>query len=64
MRYRGAGGVEVIERGEIEVREPGHGEVTVEIAAAGLNRADVLQRRGFFPAPLGHNQVDADPDLA
>jgi putative PIG3 family NAD(P)H quinone oxidoreductase len=53
MRYRGAGGVEVIERGEIEVREPGHGEVTVEVAAAGLNRADVLQRRGFYPAPPG-----------
>ena len=53
MRYRGAGGVEVIERGEIEVREPGHGEVTVEVVAAGLNRADVLQRRGFYPAPPG-----------
>jgi putative PIG3 family NAD(P)H quinone oxidoreductase len=53
MRYRAAGGAEVIEVGEVEVREPGHGEVTVEIVAAGLNRADVLQRRGFYPAPPG-----------
>jgi len=53
MRYRGAGGVEVIERGETEIREPGHGEVQVEIAAAGLNRADVLQRKGHYPAPQG-----------
>ena len=29
------------------------GEVRVEIEAAGLNRADVLQRRGFYPAPKG-----------
>jgi NADPH:quinone reductase len=58
MRYRGAGGVEVIEAGELEVREPGHGEVMVEIAAAGLNRADVIQRRGFYPAPAG-----APPDV-
>lgn len=53
IRYRGAGGPEVIELGEIDVRDPGPGEVTVEIAAAGLNRADVLQRRGLYPAPPG-----------
>lgn len=58
MRYRAAGGAEVIEAGEVEVREPGPGEVTVEIAAAGLNRADVLQRKGFYPAPAG-----APPDV-
>jgi NADPH:quinone reductase len=58
MRYRGAGGVEVIEPGELEVRDPGAGEVQVEIAAAGLNRADLLQRRGAYPAPAG-----APPDV-
>lgn len=58
MRYRGPGGVEVIEDGELEIREPGYGEVMVEIAAAGLNRADVIQRRGFYPAPPG-----APPDV-
>jgi len=58
MRYRGAGGVEVIEAGELEVRDPGYGEVQVEIAAAGLNRADVIQRRGMYPAPPG-----APPDV-
>jgi NADPH2:quinone reductase len=53
IRYRGAGGTEVIELSELDVREPGAGEVTVEVAAAGLNRADVLQRRGMYPAPTG-----------
>jgi putative PIG3 family NAD(P)H quinone oxidoreductase len=53
IRYRGAGGVEVIEPGELEVRDPGAGEVQVEICAAALNRADLLQRRGMYPAPPG-----------
>jgi NADPH:quinone reductase len=47
------GGPEVLAMGELEVREPGVDEVLVEVAAAGLNRADVLQRRGFYPAPPG-----------
>lgn len=58
IRFRAAGGPEVIAPGTIEVREPGHGEVQVEIAAAGVNRADILQRRGFYPAPPG-----APPDV-
>jgi NADPH:quinone reductase len=32
---------------------PGPGEVLVAIKAAGLNAADLLQRRGFYPAPPG-----------
>jgi len=51
--FRGAGGAEVIGLGETEVADPGPGEVQIEIAAAGVNRADVLQRRGFYPAPPG-----------
>ena len=44
----------------VDVERPvaGAGEVLVEIAAAGLNRADCLQRRGFYPAPPG-----APPDI-
>jgi NADPH:quinone reductase len=33
------------------VPEPGRGEVLIAVAAAGLNRADTLQRRGFYPSP-------------
>ncbi|MGB8330340.1 MAG: NAD(P)H-quinone oxidoreductase [Polyangiales bacterium] len=53
IRIRESGGPEVLELGEIEVSNPGPSEVLVEVAAAGLNRADCLQRRGFYPAPLG-----------
>jgi hypothetical protein len=29
-------------------------EVLVEVAAAGINRADLLQRRGLYPSPRGY----------
>lgn len=35
------------------MRDPGPTEVLVEVAAAGLNRADCLQRKGVYPAPPG-----------
>jgi putative PIG3 family NAD(P)H quinone oxidoreductase len=49
----GKGDVDVLRIGTLQVREPGTAEVLVEIKAAGLNRADTLQRRGFYPAPPG-----------
>jgi putative PIG3 family NAD(P)H quinone oxidoreductase len=51
--FTGAGGVEVIALGTTLVRDPGPGEIQVEVAAVGLNRADVLQRKGLYPAPPG-----------
>lgn len=51
--YSGAGDASVITLGERDVRAPGPGEIRVRVAAAGLNRADVLQRKGFYPAPPG-----------
>ena len=53
IRIREPGGPEVLEVGEIELPTPGSSQVMVEVAAAGLNRADCLQRRGFYPAPPG-----------
>jgi len=50
---RGAGEVDVLEVADVERPVAGAGEVVVEVAAAGLNRADCLQRRGLYPAPPG-----------
>lgn len=50
---REPGGPEVLSLGTIEVRQPGPGEILVSVAAVGLNRADLLQRRGLYPAPQG-----------
>lgn len=47
------GGPEVLEVGEVSEPVPGEREVLIEVHAAGLNRADLLQRRGAYPAPPG-----------
>jgi putative PIG3 family NAD(P)H quinone oxidoreductase len=53
VHIKAPGGPEVLELGELSIRDPGPGEVLVAIKAAGLNRADCLQRRGVYPAPPG-----------
>jgi NADPH:quinone reductase-like Zn-dependent oxidoreductase len=50
---RGSGGPDVLELREIPRPEPGRGEVRVRVASSGLNRADLLQRMGRYPAPPG-----------
>lgn len=45
------GGPEVLRLVERPTPEPGRGEVVVAVRAAALNRADLIQRRGFYPAP-------------
>lgn len=53
----GVGGPEVLTVGELPDPEPGPGEVVLAVAAAGLNRADLLQRQGFYPPPPGASDV-------
>src|SRR6187397_437200 len=36
---------------------PGKGELLVKVAAAGVNRPDVLQRRGLYPPPPGASDI-------
>jgi len=52
-----AGGPEVLELVDRPVPTPGAGEVLIRVAAAGVNRPDVLQRRGFYPPPAGAPSV-------
>jgi putative PIG3 family NAD(P)H quinone oxidoreductase len=47
------GGPEVLEELDRPLPEPGLGQVRVRIRASALNRADILQRKGGYPAPLG-----------
>ncbi len=46
----GDGNLVVVDR---PIPEPGPGEVRIRVHAAGLNRADLLQRAGLYPAPPG-----------
>ena len=47
------GGPEVFRIQEIEEPTPGPAEVLVDVRATALNRADLLQRRGRYPGPVG-----------
>jgi putative PIG3 family NAD(P)H quinone oxidoreductase len=49
----GKGGPEVLEVRDVPTPEPQGSEVLVRVHAAGLNRADLLQCKGVYPAPAG-----------
>ena len=51
--YTGAGGPEVISLTEVEALAVAAGHVGVRVRAVGLNRADIIQRKGGYPAPPG-----------
>ena len=47
------GGPEVLRPARRPVPRPAGGEILIRVVAAGVNRPDVLQRRGLYPAPPG-----------
>ncbi len=47
------GGPEVLTVADLDDPVPGRGEVLIEVAAAGVNRADLHQRAGSYPPPPG-----------
>ncbi|MDQ0239207.1 NAD(P)H-quinone oxidoreductase [Arthrobacter bambusae] len=51
------GGPKVLEIRDVPAPVPGPGEVLIDVVAAGLNRADVQQRRGFYPPPPGASDI-------
>ena len=52
-----AGGPEVLQPVTRPLPVPAAGEVLIKVAAAGVNRPDVLQRRGMYPPPPGAPSV-------
>ena len=51
------GGPEVLQPRRVPLPQPGPGQVLVKVRAAGVNRPDVLQRRGLYPMPPGVTPV-------
>ncbi len=51
------GGPEVLVPGKRPVPEPGHDEILIKVAAAGVNRPDVLQRLGGYAPPPGASDI-------
>lgn len=62
--FAAKGGPEVIEVRELPDPRPARGEVLVRVRAAGVNRADLLQRRGLYPPPAGLREEVPGLELA
>jgi NADPH:quinone reductase-like Zn-dependent oxidoreductase len=57
VRITEAGGPEVLSLQDEPRPEPQTGEVLVRVAAAGVNRPDIQQRRGLYPPPPGASEI-------
>jgi putative PIG3 family NAD(P)H quinone oxidoreductase len=57
IEIKSAGGPEMLVPATRRVPEPKAGEVLIRIAAAGVNRADCLQRMGRYPMPTGASDI-------
>ena len=57
IAINGKGGPEVLVPEQRPVPAPGAGQVLIKVEAAGVNRPDVLQRQGLYPAPKGHSEI-------
>jgi putative PIG3 family NAD(P)H quinone oxidoreductase len=51
------GDAAMLRLGKIPRPVPSPGELLVKVKAAGINRADILQRRGLYPPPPGSSQI-------
>ncbi|MEN8261520.1 MAG: alcohol dehydrogenase catalytic domain-containing protein, partial [Pseudomonadota bacterium] len=52
-----SGGPQVLRPVVRPLPAPGAGEVLIRVAAAGVNRPDVMQRKGLYPPPPGASNI-------
>ena len=57
VTIREPGGPDVLGWGEVPDPDCGPGEVIVDVVATAVNRADLLQRQGFYPPPPGASDI-------
>src|ERR1700693_1752707 len=57
VEIREPGDPQVLRAVQRPVPETGAGEVLIRVAAAGINRPDVLQRKGLYPPPAGVTDI-------
>ena len=57
IKIEGYGSPGVLKIDSIPIPEPAPGEVLIQVAAAGVNRPDIMQRQGLYPPPPGASNV-------
>ena len=57
IEIQGKGGPEALVEVSLALPKPGAGQILIKVEAAGVNRPDVLQRKGLYPAPKGHSEL-------
>src|SRR4051812_1472926 len=57
IAIRGAGGPDVLVPEQRPIPVLGEGEILIKVAAAGVNRPDVMQRKGLYPPPKGATDI-------
>lgn len=57
VQSRETGGAGGLYLSEVDVPEVGENQVLIHVEAAGINRPDILQRDGHYPAPKGHSLI-------
>ena len=55
--YDVPGGPEVLKLIKTEIPKINHDEVLIKVKSAGVNRPDIIQRQGNYPAPPGHSKI-------
>ena len=53
----GKGGPEVLKPVTLPTPAPAQEQVLIKVMAAGINRPDIMQRQGLYPAPKGHSEI-------
>ena len=57
VTVRSPGGPEALGWGDAPDPEPGPDDVLIDVVASAVNRADILQRQGFYPPPPGASEI-------
>lgn len=57
ISIQGSGSTATLEADQAERPRPASGEVLIAVTAAGVNRADLMQRQGLYPPPPGASEI-------
>jgi NADPH:quinone reductase-like Zn-dependent oxidoreductase len=57
IAIRAPGGPDMLVPEQRSLPQPAEGEVLVKVAAAGVNRPDIMQRQGLYPPPKGASEI-------